>query len=330
LRPGLTTATSSFLVDKENAMRHFCGFVLVGIMAAGCGQTVAAETTKDLNGQDVREFTYKTASETDLKLHVHYPKDWKASDKRPGIVFFFGGGWSGGSPSQFIPQASYFASRGMVCARADYRVKSRQGVTPDKCVEDATSAIRWFRKNAKKLGVDPDRIVSSGGSAGGHLAACMGTDSRLDTEGEDTSISAKANAMLLYNPALQFAGIEKMMQRLGAAKDKAEAISPTLNLKKGDPPALLLYGSKDFLLEQCKAWMAKAEKIGHKSELYTAPDQSHGFFNRSPWLERTTKRADEFLTKIGYLTGEPTIQEGDFKDWKKPSGGTRKRPARKK
>ena len=311
-------------------MKHFCGFVLLGLVGMGCGRAVAAETTKDLKGQDVKEFTYKTASKTELKIFVHYPKDWKTGDKRPGIVFFFGGGWSSGTPAQFIPQAAYFASRGMVCGRADYRVKSRQGVTPDQCVEDATSAIRWFRTNAKKLGVDPDKIISSGGSAGGHLAACVGTDSRIDAEGEDTSISAKSNAMLLYNPALQFAGIEKMMQRLGDAKDKAEAISPTLNLKKDDPPALLLYGSKDFLLDQCNAWMAKVKKIGHKSELYTAPDQSHGFFNRSPWLERTTKRADEFLTKLGYLTGEPTVQEGDFKDWKKPSGGEpRKRPARK-
>ena len=70
-------------------MRHFCGFVLLGVMAAGCSQTLAAETTKDMKGQDVKEFTYKTASETDLKIFVHYPKDWAAGDKRPGIVFFF-------------------------------------------------------------------------------------------------------------------------------------------------------------------------------------------------------------------------------------------------
>lgn len=55
---------------------------------------------------------------------------------------------------------------------ADYRLKSRHGTTPLECIEDATSATRYVRAHAKELGVDPDRIVASGGSAGGHIAAC--------------------------------------------------------------------------------------------------------------------------------------------------------------
>ena len=116
-------------------------------------------------GQDnTKTFTYTKTKQADLEIVVHYPAGWKDTDKRPGIVFFFGGGWENGTINAFKPQAEYLASRGMVSARADYRVKSRHGVTPKECVDDARAAMRWFRQNAGKLGVDPDKIVASGGS----------------------------------------------------------------------------------------------------------------------------------------------------------------------
>ena len=112
-------------------------------------------------GTTVRTFTYKTSGEKQLEILVHYPPDWKSSDSRPAMIFFFGGGWNSGTTNQFMDQAEYFASRGMVTARADYRVKNRDGVTPDQCVEDARSAVRWLKKNSQQLGIDPKRLVSS-------------------------------------------------------------------------------------------------------------------------------------------------------------------------
>ena len=123
-------------------------------------------------GQEPKSFTYKKTKQADLEIVVHFPPGWKETDKRPGIVFFFGGGWTNGTIKAFEPQAIYLASRGMVAACADYRIKSKHGVTPKECVEDAKSAVRWLRQNAAKLGIDPNRIAASGGSAGGHLAAC--------------------------------------------------------------------------------------------------------------------------------------------------------------
>src|SRR5439155_3760105 len=113
------------------------------------------------------EVVYKKTPQADLKLHLYRPADWKASDKRPAVVFFFGGGWKNGSHVQFTHQAEYFASRGLVCATADYRVANQHHTTPDACIEDAKSAMRYVRGHAAELGVDPDRIVSAGGSAGG-------------------------------------------------------------------------------------------------------------------------------------------------------------------
>src|SRR5688572_17645685 len=82
-------------------------------------------------GEAAKAFSYKKTKQAELAMHVHFPPGWQKDDKRPAVVFFFGGGWTGGKVEQFEPQAAYLASRGMVAARADYRVKSRHDVTPD-------------------------------------------------------------------------------------------------------------------------------------------------------------------------------------------------------
>jgi acetyl esterase/lipase len=257
--------------------------------------------------QPAKSFTYKKTKQADLKIHVHYPPDWKKEDKRPAIVFFFGGGWTGGSVAQFEPQASYLASRGMVAARADYRVKSRHDVTPDACVEDAKSAVRWLRQNAAMLGVDPDRIVASGGSAGGHIAACTICPG-LDAESEDQKVSSRPNALLLFNPVLRFDGDAGLMARIKNDEKLGKALSPTLHLAKDTPPTLLFFGKDDHLLKHGEEFMAKSKEVGHKADMFLAEGVGHGFFNRSPWKEKTLLRADEFLESLGYLKGKPTIK----------------------
>jgi acetyl esterase/lipase len=245
-------------------------------------------------------FVYKKTKQADLEMVVHYPPGWKETDKRPAIVFFFGGGWTNGKIEQFEPQANHLASRGMVAARADYRVKSRHGVTPKECVEDAKSAVRWIRQNAAKLGVDPNRIVAAGGSAGGHIAACTALTPGLETDGENTKISSKPNALVLFNPVLRM-DLPQLLGFVGHDESLAKAISPTLYLSKDTPPTLLLYGSADQLAAQGEEFMKKSKELGQRAELFTAEGQGHGFFNRPPWLEKTTQRMDEFLVSIGYI-----------------------------
>jgi acetyl esterase/lipase len=256
----------------------------------------------------VKEFTYKKAGTAELKLFVHYPSGWKDTDKRPVIVFFFGGGWTNGTVKQFEPQAAYLASRGLVAVRADYRVKSRQDVTPDACVEDAKSAVRWLRQNAAKLCVDPEKVIASGGSAGGHIAAstaCPG----LDAASEDARVSSRPNALVLFNPVLRFDGNDSLMARINKDEKLGKLLSPTLHVGKDWPPVILFFGKGDQLLAQGEEFVKKAKEAGHKTELYLADGVGHGFFNKSPWQERTLRRADEFLAGLGYLDGKPTIKE---------------------
>jgi len=268
------------------------------------GSGVFAGSSEEVN---FKTETYKTVGDKELKIEIHYPPGWKASDRRGAIIFFFGGGWNSGSTSQFLVQADYFAGRALVAARADYRVKSRDGVGPDKCVEDARSAVRWMRKNSKRLGIDPEKLIASGGSAGGHLAACMMIKKSVEAEGDDLSISTIPQAMVLFNPVLNLTS-ERMLGRLDGDKKLAAKISPTVHLDKKTPPALILFGTNDGLKVFGDEYWAKAEKLGVRADKFLAEGQGHGFFNRSPWLEKTLIAADKFLGSLGYLKGEPTIK----------------------
>ena len=92
---------------------------------------------------------YKQAGERELKLFIEKPADWKASDKRPAIVFFFGGGWVGGTPEQFRKQSEYFATRGLVGVRVEYRtIPKGDAGPPTVCCADAKSALRYVRSHA--------------------------------------------------------------------------------------------------------------------------------------------------------------------------------------
>jgi len=274
--------------------RNLCKFVglLAVVIAASSYATAGPQTTKS--------FIYKKTKQGDLEIVVHDPAGWKETDKRPAIVFFFGGGWTSGRITQFEPQATHLASRGMVAARADYRVRARHGVTPKECVEDAKSAVRWMRQNAAKLGIDPERIVASGGSAGGHIAACTALAPGFETATEELNVSSCPNALVLFNPVLRL-DILPLLRFVQSDGTLAKAISPTLHLKKDSPPTLILFGSADRMAPMGDEFLKKSKQLGHHAELYIADGQPHGFFNRPPWLEKTTQRMDEFLVSIGYL-----------------------------
>ncbi len=255
-----------------------------------------------------KEYVFKTVGERELKLHVDFPADWKATDKRPVIVFFFGGGWKNGSVVAFERQAAYLAGRGMVAARADYRIKSKDGVNPDECTRDARSAVRWVRKNAATLGIDPNKLITSGGSAGGHLAACAMIPKSVETEGDDLSISTIPQAMVLFNPVLDFTH-EMLLPRLDGDKNTARKISPLLHLDKSAPSSLILFGTEDRLKAHGDLYWEKAEELGVRADKFIAEGAGHGFFNKSPWFERTLIATDKFLASLGYLQGEPTLEE---------------------
>ena len=95
------------------------------------------------------------------------------------IIFFFGGGWRIGGREQFHPHCLHLAEFGLTAISADYRVQSRHNTTMPDSVRDARNLMSWIKEDRIELGIDIDRIVLGGGSAGGHLALCTAFDSPL-------------------------------------------------------------------------------------------------------------------------------------------------------
>ncbi len=247
---------------------------------------------------------YKEVDGYSLNLHIfRSPAHISGAAPKPAIVFFFGGGWAGGTPTQFYPQCEYLADRGMVAMAAEYRVKSRHNTTPFECVMDGKSALRWIRKNAAKLGVDPERIGAGGGSAGGHVAAAVATVPGLNAPGDDLSVSCLPDALVLFNPVYDNGpggfGYPKL-------KDRYREISPMHNLREGMPPTIVFLGDQDKLIPVPTAEKFRDEmrKLGNRSELVVYPGQSHGFFNQGKpggGYLKTLQEMDKFLNSLGWL-----------------------------
>jgi acetyl esterase/lipase len=258
---------------------------------------------------------YKTVDGTELKLFIFNPQRENPKEPRPAIVFFFGGGWTNGSPVQFEQQSRYLASRGMVAIAADYRVKSRNNSQVIDSVRDAKSAMRYVRANAERLGIDPNRIAAGGGSAGGHLAACTGTIPGLDEEGEATAVSSVPNAMVLYNPVMSLVGLRDEETQEAEVKGRlgidAKSLSPHGHEQAGQAPMIMFFGTEDRLIEGAKAFQTDAKKLGLRCEIVEYEGQKHSFFNfkgdTNDYFFKTLKAADEFLQSIGYVKGPDTV-----------------------
>ena len=267
---------------------------------------------------------YRTVGDVELKMYLCNPESHTADDRRPAIVFFFGGGWRSGSPQQFLPHCRYLAERGMVAAVADYRVASRHGVTADECVKDAKSAVRWLRANADRLGIDPDRIAAGGGSAGGHLAAAAAALPGHDPDPEGPS--ATPNALVLFNPATVLAPVdgdppptEEQRERFDALAERfgapPESMSPYHHLRAGLPPTIIFHGTADETVAHgsavrfCEGLRARRARC----DLVSYSGAGHGFFNfgrgegeeKNKWYEDTVARMDGFLYSLEWLGPKP-------------------------
>jgi acetyl esterase/lipase len=295
--------------------------LLLGVAAASAAnRREATPAPKSLPGS--RAEIYKKIGTVELPIHIFEPANHRPGDKRPAIVFFFGGGWQSGTPAQFQHQCRYLASRGMVAMTAEYRVESRHRVKAVSCFRDAKSAIRWVRENAERLGIDPNCVAAGGGSAGGHLAGALGMIREFDEEGEDMSVSTVPNALVLFNPVLVLAPIEgrgdkgweklaSLGERMGVAP---EQLSPYHHVHAGQPPTIIFHGRDDTTVPYFTSalFAEKMTENGNRCELVGYPGQSHGFFNygrsENKYFFDTVRKMDAFLVSLGYLQGPDQVE----------------------
>jgi len=249
---------------------------------------------------------YKNAPERTLKLKIYYPENWKKTDSRKSIVFFFGGGWHSRNFDQFDLHAKYLAKRGMVSFVADYRVTiDDKNLTPENCVMDAKSAIRYIRSHARDFGINPDSIAASGGSAGGHLAAATACISKYNDPSDDLAISCVPNALILFNPVINNGPDGYGYDRV---KDYYKSFSPTDNIYEGMPPTLIMVGTKDKYVSRKTVLDFQDRMIKHNNQcdIYYYSNQPHGFFNKGKikdpqYFHRTFSAMISFLEGLNYI-----------------------------
>ena len=297
-------------------------FLFVSLVLAPTVSVDAQSPTKDVPKGKL--YTYKEAGGKTQQIEVHFPEGHDPTkDVVPGIIMFHGGGWSRGNKAQFRYLCHYFASRGIVAATASYQLakkkRKRSGKGSDKnsdkgsdkgsdnrsskvsskrvCVTDAKSAIRWYKQNAGKLGIDPKRIVAGGGSAGGHICLLATTNPGLNDPKDPAGFDTSVVAYLLFNPAL------------AAADAEDPEVDVIKHLKADLPPAIVFFGTTDKWLEGWKLAIKKMKKIGIKNvDGWSAVEQGHSFFNKQPWADVTIKACDEFLAKHGLIEGTSTLK----------------------
>jgi acetyl esterase len=265
-------------------------------------------------GADVtpgKRYTYKQSAGKPREMEIYFPVNHDPSKtKVPGMILFHGGGWSGGSLGQFRKACEYFASRGLVCATAEYRMltKEESAKLPARetkkraCITDAKSAIRWFKQHAGELGIDPQRIITGGGSAGGHISALATLNPGLNDPADPQDIDTSVVAYLWFNPAF-------------APDDEKDLEVDVLRfLRKDIAPAIAFFGTEDTWLKGWTSAYEKLKSLGNTTtDLQFAQGQAHSFFNKDPWQTVTLIAADRFLVKQGLLKGEATL--------KAPAGG---------
>ena len=269
-------------------------------------QTPSVPSPQPVSIDGATTHVYKSVGGNQLRLHVFAADGTDAAARKPAIVFFFGGGWTGGTVTQFVPQARHFAQRGMVAIVADYRVFSRHGTSPFEAMADGKSAVRWVRAHAAQLGVDSNRLAASGGSSGGHLALSAVVFDTFDERGEDKTVSSKPDALVLFNPAVDTTSTTPAVfkERFG---DRGRDGSPVHHLGPGLPPTLILHGKSDTGIPYAhvERFCAEARMHGNQCQLVGYEGATHGFFNpqnaEGRWYRETLLEADRFLTAIGYL-----------------------------
>lgn len=260
-----------------------------------------------------RNITYCKTGTRKLQLDAFYPKE-KNVHARTAIIFIHGGGWHSGNRSQHYPLAQKLASLGYVCFTPEYRL-SPEALFPAG-VYDIKAAIRWVRENAKKYNVDTARIVAAGFSAGGELAAFMGTTGNMPLfEGTqcNTNMRSHVNAVIDIDGTLSFVHPDARegddtKKRSAATKwfgySKAEnlklweAASPLSYVSKQTPPTLFINSSVAPMHAGREDYLKVLTDNKIYSEVHSFEDSPHSFCLFNPWFEQTVNYMDAFLKNV--------------------------------
>ncbi|MGY0426221.1 MAG: alpha/beta hydrolase fold domain-containing protein [Polaribacter sp.] len=216
----------------------------------------------------------------------------------PCIIFIHGGGWEIHKRAWFEAFARYVADKGYAAVTIDYRMLHAVS-SPVACVNDAKAAVRWVRANAKKYGIDSNKIGASGASAGAQMAAILATtgdDKSLEGNVGNTQVSSKIQAAVGFATPTMTGTRMTWPWMSGAKPTWYDAISPYKHISKEDAPMKFVHGTADKTvnMEEAKDMYAKYKEVGIETELELIPDKPHVFYMN----KKAAESAFQFFKKI--------------------------------
>jgi acetyl esterase/lipase len=232
----------------------------------------------------------------DLYLPPGIPSQAPPGSRRPAILAIHGGSWIGGSKRLFRPSpwnrhptAMRLAESGFVVIAPDYRLARPGSPGWPAALDDLREAVRWIRRHADELRIDPDRIAALGQSAGGHLAALLGTSARLRAPDDDARVQAVVS---FYGPSdlerLPLERVRPLPHEPVRAFLGPEAAHPSRNAPEASPvrhvrgetaPMLLIHGTRDLWvpIDQSEELARSLEAAGVLHRLIPVEGARHGF-----------------------------------------------------
>lgn len=240
-----------------------------------------------------RDVVYTKTPHGDQKLDLYRPtKPADASRSLPVIVFIHGGGWKQGSKASALKQAVWIVPHGFAVASIDYRLITETGWPAQ--INDCYAAVRWVRKHAAEYGLNAKQIATWGGSAGGHLAALVGTRPSPNAERISSRVQAVCDwygpsdlltmppNVVSDNRSLEQTATSNGAIMLGAAvstiPDLARDASPLHHVSTDDPPFLIMHGSEDpgVPVDQSTRLAHKLQSTGVATRLEIVSGAGHG------------------------------------------------------
>lgn len=264
-------------------MRHLVNRVLLAIFVGLTATSVRAQGYRF--EKDVGYLGADRKEKADLYLPAEIPKGKRV----PAVLIVHGGGWTGGDKHAAREQniGTNLALKGYVAMSINYVLAQAKGtnVVWPQNLYDCKTAVRWLRKNAERLQIDPDKIGAIGGSAGGHLVSMLAlTDAKDGLEPKEpyAEFSSRIQCVVdLYGPEelMEYHDITAFRKTRKEAPELYKQATPSTYADKNDPPVLILHGTGDKTVDyhQSEMFAEKLKQAGTKHELILVPEAPHTF-----------------------------------------------------
>ncbi len=261
--------------------------------------------------------TYLRANNQDLKLDVYVPAG--LTKPNPTVIAFHGGGWVAGGKDGLILHLLPYIEMGFTVVNVQYRLAATSPAPA--AVEDCRCALRWVVANAERYHFDLERLVTTGASAGGHLAlttallpVSAGFDRPCPLPGAvrwvaGTTPEVKVAAVVNWFGITDVADLVEgenakgyALEWLGSRDDRvalARRLSPLTHVRAGAPAVLSIHGDQDGLVPYAHATRLHAalEQAGVRQRLVTIPGAGHGDFSLAE-RRRAFAAVREFLAHV--------------------------------